>query len=65
MAELDAYFRKHVLVPGGYFRCEYGAECRRRACRGRFVDGHLHHVGAHYDLFVDRLPLPVMVFGQD
>ncbi len=59
----NAHFRKHVLSPRR-FRCQHYAACRA-SHPGTFYEGQLHHVGAHYDLFLNNLPLRILVVGQE
>jgi len=63
---LQAYFDANVLGAQG-FCCESGAECRA-SLRGKPFDlfeGQLSHVGHHYDLTRDGVPIRIMVVGQE
>ncbi len=66
IAELDEYMARSVYGRNG-FVCDSAARCRRAAAdKGAdFYEGQLSHVGLHYDLFDDGVPLRVLVLGGD
>jgi uracil-DNA glycosylase len=63
VARLKAYFRR-TMLDGGTFKCRHGAACRA-SYSGRLIEGQLHHVGQHYDLFLDGRPFRIVVMGQE
>ncbi len=66
IAELDEYMARSVYGRNG-FVCDSAARCRRAAAdKGAdFYEGQLSHVGLHYDLFDDGVPLRVLVLGME
>ncbi len=45
--------------------CDCKASFKRSNPGGSFFEGQLHHVGPHYDLAVNGVPLRVVVVGQE
>lgn len=66
IAELDDYMTRSVYGANG-FVCRSGARCGQAAAdKGAdFYEGQLSHVGLHYDLFEDGVPLRVLVLGME
>lgn len=65
-AELDDYMTRSVYGSNG-FVCGSSARCRTAAADkdADFYEGQLSHVGLHYDLFEDSVPLRVLVLGME
>lgn len=53
----------HVLGHRGMVCASY-VDCVQ-SHRGQFFEGQLHHVGRHFDAFLDGRPLRVLVVGQE
>ncbi|WP_350246510.1 hypothetical protein RBB84_19275 [Rhodococcus sp. D-6] len=66
IAELDEYMSRSVFGAGG-FVCRSSASCGSAAAKkaADFYEGQLSHVGLHYDLFEDGVPLRVLVLGME
>ncbi len=62
-ASLATYMDRHVLGPDGFVCASYRACAQSHG--GRFFEGQLHHVGRHYDAFIDGRPFRVVVVGQE
>lgn len=60
---LNAYFESAVLK-GRQFLCNSFLECSA-SHRGQFLEGQLHHVGRHFDLKENGVPLRIVVVGQE
>ncbi len=63
IAALETYFREAVMR-GDRFVCPHFAECKA-SVSGSYLEGQLHHVGAHYDLAMDGVPTRIVVVGQE
>jgi uracil-DNA glycosylase family 4 len=63
IARLSQYMEKNVLR-GDEFICKHFAACK---CSRPiyFYEGHPPHVGTHYDLLENSVPLRIMVVGQE
>lgn len=73
IALLTDYMDRSVLGPHG-FLCSSADDCRRSVLLGRdgkeridrsFSEGQLSHVGEHYDLLLDGLPLRILVVAME
>jgi hypothetical protein len=64
--ELQKYFRKEVFTSRNRFVCRSEGDCRRSAAAAGvgFHEGQLHHIGPHYDLYVEKKPLRIVVAGM-
>jgi hypothetical protein len=63
---LERYMTTRVLTRSREFVCRYYAECLGSIRPGDwFREGLLSHVGRHYDLSMQGVPLRVMVVGQE
>jgi hypothetical protein len=60
---LDRYMAETV-VDSASFRCAAYQACRA-SHPGKFFEGQLHHVGAHYDLALNGRPFRIVVVGQE
>lgn len=63
IAAFDAYAKK-AIVRDQTFVCSSYTACRA-SHRGDFFEGQLHHIGMHYDLLMDKVPLRIAVVGQE
>lgn len=63
ISKLAKYFIENVLKNNDFI-CPFYEECRK-SHQGIFYEGQLHHIGNHYDTFIDQHPFRVMVVGQE
>jgi hypothetical protein len=63
VAALDSYFNDHVMK-GNRFICSSYSACEK-SHTGTFYKGQLHHVGSHYDTYVNNQAFRVIVVGQE
>ncbi len=62
---LEQYVQANLLAEGGSFICRSYRECRSSRSGFPFHPGQMSHVGRHYDLEVDGLPMRIVVLGQE
>lgn len=63
---LAKYLGSHVLDEQEKFVCIHCNECKSSHCgRGSFSEGQLPHLGRHYDIEENKVPLRVVVVGQE
>jgi hypothetical protein len=58
-----SYLGTHVMGESGFI-CGDQRVCRA-SCDGAFHEGQLHHIGQHYDAYIDDQPFRVVVVGQE
>ncbi|MFD6563865.1 hypothetical protein [Micromonospora profundi] len=72
--QLDQYMAEHVLARSGTCVCRRLGSCRESALGGRrsasrpeaaFAAGQLSHVGHHYDLVLDGIPVRILVIAME
>jgi len=63
LAALEKYMSEHVLTPNDFVCASY-ARCVE-SHDGQFFEGQLHHIGKHFDAFVNGNPLRLVVVGQE
>lgn len=63
LAALETYMAEQVLGQSGFVCASY-ARCVG-SHDGQFFEGQLHHIGKHFDAFVNGQPLRVVVVGQE
>lgn len=62
---LEEYVQANLLTGHGSFICRSFRECRSSRGDLPFHPGQMSHVGRHYDLEVDGLPMRIVVLGQE
>nr|WTA64692.1 hypothetical protein OHB51_19380 [Micromonospora sp. NBC_00855] len=72
--QLEQYMAEHVLSPSGVCVCRRLGSCRESALGKRrsasqpeaaFAAGQLSHVGHHYDLLLDGVPVRTLVIAME
>ncbi|MCW3840995.1 hypothetical protein ONA70_12885 [Micromonospora yasonensis] len=72
--QLGQYMHEHVLSPSGTCVCPRLGSCRQSALGGQgraprpdaaFAAGQLSHVGHHYDLMLDLVPMRTLVIAME
>ena len=61
--ELNQYYACEVMRDGS-FLCKHYETCRESHC-GPFFEGQVHYVGGHFDAAVNRVPMRVVIVGQE
>jgi len=63
IASLDSFFNDYVMK-GNRFICSSYPACKK-SHNGTFYKSQLHHVGSHYDAYIDNRAFRIMVVGQE
>lgn len=62
-AAVDSYLQAQVSG-ASEFVCSHLDACRS-SHDGAFLEGQLHHIGGHYDAYIDERPFRVVIVGQE
>jgi uracil-DNA glycosylase len=63
LKNLEKYFKSNILMDNKFI-CSSYKECKK-SHSGLFYKGQLHHVGKKYDLAINKVPIRIMVVGQE
>ena len=63
-SELASYLAAEVLEYSR-FKCKHFGACKSSCAGQEFYEGQLSHVGKHYDLELNGLPLRIVIVGQE